>query len=69
MELRKWRKAKKLTLSQVAQLVESTEATISRIETGKAFPSFKLMSKLQAATDGRGQMIFQANGRTGYENG
>lgn len=48
--LRAYRKANGLTLGALAGQVESTAATISRIETRKLLPSMTLTARLVAAT-------------------
>lgn len=49
--LRKFRKAKKLTQKQLANLVGVTDSSISQYESGKKTPSFEMALKLAEALD------------------
>lgn len=49
--MKKLRKAKKLTQKELAELVGISEAQISLIESGKRFPSFETLLKIAEALD------------------
>jgi transcriptional regulator with XRE-family HTH domain len=50
--LRRYRKAKGLTIEALAERISSSRATISRIEAGLQEPSFGLMRRIMAETEG-----------------
>lgn len=50
--LRTYRQRNNLTLAELALRAKTTEGTISRIERGTLRPTFELLRRLVAATDG-----------------
>jgi transcriptional regulator with XRE-family HTH domain len=51
-KLARWIEARQMSLSDFAAQVETTPQTMSRIVAGKRRPSFELMGKIEAVTDG-----------------
>jgi transcriptional regulator with XRE-family HTH domain len=49
INLRYWRKKRKLTQTQLATLVGTTSGYIHEIENGKKYPSLKMLNKLANA--------------------
>jgi transcriptional regulator with XRE-family HTH domain len=49
-----------LTQNQLAQLMETTQSTIARLESGKTLPSGKTLQKFADATGSRLKIIFEA---------
>lgn len=52
MKLKDWRHANELTMSQAAQRLGVSQATISRLEGGKQRPDWPTMEAIAAITNG-----------------
>jgi transcriptional regulator with XRE-family HTH domain len=52
MKLAEYRKAQGLTLSKMASSLGVSEGAMSRYETGKRSPSWQILERLKAITDG-----------------
>lgn len=50
--LKRYREARGLYQHELAKVLGTTTATVSRIETGIRYPSVKLMRRIMAATNG-----------------
>ena len=48
-----------LTQNQLAQLMETTQSTIARLESGKALPSGKTLQRFAKATGSRLKIVFE----------
>lgn len=49
--VKKWREEKKLSQPELAQLAQTTQATISRIEAGEQTPSIELFKRIAHVVD------------------
>lgn len=56
-----------LTQNQLAQRMKTTQSTIARLESGRAFPSGKTLQKLAEATGSRLKIVFETAKRSSKE--
>ena len=57
-----------LTQNQLAQLMETTQSTIARLESGKALPSGKTLQRFAKATGSRLKIVFENLPQTSKRN-
>jgi len=51
-KLREWREARSLSAAAFAGMIESSSASVIRLEQGKQSPSFDLLKRIHEATGG-----------------
>ena len=64
INLKDFRKSRKLSQAKLAEICDSSQAYIGEIEVGKKFPSPEMIEKIASALDIESYCLFQNNAKT-----